>query len=96
MSDLTALVTGADKGIGKQIAAQLAAAGVSVHAGSRDPQRGQQAVDEIGGRARLVVPDVTDADSIADAAACRGARRPGPRLGFVRSAFAAETSLSSA
>jgi NAD(P)-dependent dehydrogenase (short-subunit alcohol dehydrogenase family) len=68
MSDSTALVTGADKGIGKQIAAQLAAAGVSVHVGSRDPERGQQAVDEIGGRARLLVLDVTDADSIADAA----------------------------
>ncbi|MFG1710702.1 SDR family NAD(P)-dependent oxidoreductase [Nonomuraea sp. M3C6] len=48
-------VTEADKGIGKQIAAQLAAAGVSVYVGSRDPERGQQAVDEIGGRARLLV-----------------------------------------
>jgi NAD(P)-dependent dehydrogenase (short-subunit alcohol dehydrogenase family) len=68
MSDSTALVTGADKGIGKQIAVQLAAAGVSVHVGSRNPQRGQRAVDEIGGSARLLVLDVTDADSIADAA----------------------------
>jgi NAD(P)-dependent dehydrogenase (short-subunit alcohol dehydrogenase family) len=41
---------------------------VSVSVGSRDPDRGQQAVDEIGGRARLLVLDVTDADSIAEAA----------------------------
>jgi NAD(P)-dependent dehydrogenase (short-subunit alcohol dehydrogenase family) len=68
MSESTALVTGADKGIGKQIAAQLAAAGVSVHVGSRDPERGRRAVDEIGGGARLLVLDVTDADGIADAA----------------------------
>jgi NAD(P)-dependent dehydrogenase (short-subunit alcohol dehydrogenase family) len=68
MTDSTALVTGADKGIGKQIAAQLVAAGVSVHAGSRNPERGQRAVDEIGGSARLLVLDVTDPDSIADAA----------------------------
>jgi NAD(P)-dependent dehydrogenase (short-subunit alcohol dehydrogenase family) len=68
MSDATALVTGADKGIGKQIAAQLAAAGVTVHVGSRDPERGQRAVDEIGGKARLLILDVTDAGSIADAA----------------------------
>ncbi|MGH2860993.1 MAG: SDR family NAD(P)-dependent oxidoreductase [Solirubrobacteraceae bacterium] len=68
MSDSAALVTGADKGIGKQIAAQLEAAGVDVHVGSRDRERGRQAVDEIGGRARLLVLDLTDADSIADAA----------------------------
>jgi NAD(P)-dependent dehydrogenase (short-subunit alcohol dehydrogenase family) len=68
MSDSTALVTGADKGIGKHIAAQLAAAGVNVWVGSRDPGRGQHAVDEIGARARLLVLDVTDATSIAEAA----------------------------
>jgi NAD(P)-dependent dehydrogenase (short-subunit alcohol dehydrogenase family) len=68
MSESTALVTGADRGIGKQIAAQLAAAGVCVHVGSRDPERGRQAVDEIGHDARLLVLDVTDAGSIAGAA----------------------------
>jgi NAD(P)-dependent dehydrogenase (short-subunit alcohol dehydrogenase family) len=68
MSASTALVTGADKGIGKHIAAQLAAAGVSVYVGSRDAGRGRDAVDEIGGGARLLLLDVTDADSIAGAA----------------------------
>jgi NAD(P)-dependent dehydrogenase (short-subunit alcohol dehydrogenase family) len=68
MNDSTALVTGANKGIGKEIARQLAAAGFTVHVGSRDPERGQRAVDEIGGGARLLVLDVTEPKSIADAA----------------------------
>ena len=68
MNNFTALVTGANKGIGKEIARQLAAAGHTVYAGSRDAERGQRAVDEIGGGARLLVLDVTEAKSIADAA----------------------------
>jgi NAD(P)-dependent dehydrogenase (short-subunit alcohol dehydrogenase family) len=68
MNDSTALVTGANKGIGKEIARQLVAAGFTVHVGSRDPARGQRAVDEIGGGARLLVLDVTEATSIAQAA----------------------------
>jgi NAD(P)-dependent dehydrogenase (short-subunit alcohol dehydrogenase family) len=68
MGTLTALVTGANKGIGKQIARQLADAGLTVYVGSRDAGRGKNAVGEIGGAARLLVLDVTDATSIADAA----------------------------
>ncbi|MFE2425818.1 SDR family oxidoreductase [Streptomyces sp. NPDC059373] len=68
MNDSTALVTGANKGIGKEIARQLAVAGLTVHVGSRDAGRGEQAVKEIGGDARLLVLDVTDGASIADAA----------------------------
>ena len=68
MDDSTALVTGANKGIGKEIARQLVAAGFTVYVGSRDPERGQRAVDEIGGGARLLVLDVTEATSIAGAA----------------------------
>jgi NAD(P)-dependent dehydrogenase (short-subunit alcohol dehydrogenase family) len=68
MNDSTALVTGANKGIGKEVARQLAAAGLTVYVGSRDPERGQRAVNEIGSNARLLVFDVTDAQSIADAA----------------------------
>jgi NAD(P)-dependent dehydrogenase (short-subunit alcohol dehydrogenase family) len=68
MNDSTALVTGANKGIGKEIARQLSEAGLTVYVGSRDPGRGQQAVDEIGGDARLLVLEVTDAASIAAAA----------------------------
>ena len=68
MNDSTALVTGANKGIGKEIARQLADAGLTVYVGSRDAGRGQQAVDEIGRNARLLVLDVTDDKSIAGAA----------------------------
>jgi NAD(P)-dependent dehydrogenase (short-subunit alcohol dehydrogenase family) len=67
MDKSIALVTGANKGIGKEIARQLAGAGVTVWVGSRDAERGERAVAEIGGDARLAVLDVTDAASIADA-----------------------------
>ncbi|WP_392671336.1 SDR family oxidoreductase [Streptomyces sp. LN785] len=69
MNDRTALVTGANKGIGKHIAGRLAAEGFTVYVGSRDVGRGQQAVEEIGGDARLLVLDVTDTHSINRAAA---------------------------
>ena len=36
MDNLIALVTGANKGIGKEIARQLAAAGLTVYVGARD------------------------------------------------------------
>jgi NAD(P)-dependent dehydrogenase (short-subunit alcohol dehydrogenase family) len=68
MNDYTALVTGANKGIGQQIAQQLAAAGLTVYVGSRDPARGLRAVSEIGGGARLLILDVTDTGSVASAA----------------------------
>ena len=68
MNNSTALVTGANKGIGKEIARQLSGGGLTVYVGSRDAGRGQQAVDEIGGGARLLVLDVTEPKSIADAA----------------------------
>jgi NAD(P)-dependent dehydrogenase (short-subunit alcohol dehydrogenase family) len=68
MNNSTALVTGANKGIGKEIARRLADAGLTVYLGSRDGERGQRAVDEIGGDTRLLVLDVTDDQSIAEAA----------------------------
>jgi NAD(P)-dependent dehydrogenase (short-subunit alcohol dehydrogenase family) len=68
MDTLIALVTGANKGIGKEIARQLADAGHTVYVGSRDADRGAAAVAEIGGDARVLVLDVTDAASVAAAA----------------------------
>lgn len=67
MDTSIALVTGANKGIGKEIARQLADSGATVFVGARDVERGQRAVDEIGGDARLLVLDVTDSASIASA-----------------------------
>ncbi|MFJ9901309.1 SDR family oxidoreductase [Streptomyces sp. NPDC101152] len=69
MNDRAALVTGANKGIGRHIAGQLAAEGFTVYVGARDADRGRRAVAEIGDRARLLVLDVTDPDGIARAAA---------------------------
>jgi NAD(P)-dependent dehydrogenase (short-subunit alcohol dehydrogenase family) len=68
MDNLIAVVTGANKGIGKEIARQLAGAGLTVYVGSRDAARGERTVAEIGGDTRLLVLDVTDAASIAAAA----------------------------
>jgi NAD(P)-dependent dehydrogenase (short-subunit alcohol dehydrogenase family) len=68
VDNLVALVTGASNGIGKEIARQLADAGLTVYAGSRDAARGERAVEEIGGDSTLLVLDVTDDASIAAAA----------------------------
>ena len=71
-----ALVTGANKGIGHEIATQLAARGYTVLVGARDPARGEAAARRIAGDARALALDVTRADSIA-AAAARIARELG-------------------
>ena len=65
-----ALVTGANKGIGLQIAKDLAALGFTVLVGSRDFPRGEAAAREIAGDAHALQLDVTDRASI-DAAAAR-------------------------
>ncbi len=63
-----ALVTGANKGIGAQIAKDLAGYGFKVLVGSRSLEKGQAAADSIGANAYAVQLDVTDSDSIAAAA----------------------------
>lgn len=71
-----ALVTGANKGIGLEIARQLAREQVTVLVGARDRQRGEAAAEQLRGEgldARFVQLDVTDAASIAQAAATIGA-----------------------
>ncbi|MCC3331321.1 SDR family oxidoreductase [Nocardia abscessus] len=72
MSEQTiALVTGANKGIGYQIAAGLGALGWSVGVGARDEQRREAAVEKLraaGADAFGVPLDVTDDASVAAAA----------------------------
>jgi NAD(P)-dependent dehydrogenase (short-subunit alcohol dehydrogenase family) len=63
-----ALITGANQGMGKQVAKELVADGLTVFVGSRDLTRGEQAAAEIGGGAVALQLDVTDAASIARAA----------------------------
>jgi NAD(P)-dependent dehydrogenase (short-subunit alcohol dehydrogenase family) len=63
-----ALVSGANTGIGLQVARELARHGLTVLAGSRDLGRGQAAVAEIDGDAHAIQLDVTDGSSIAAAA----------------------------
>jgi NAD(P)-dependent dehydrogenase (short-subunit alcohol dehydrogenase family) len=60
------LITGANKGLGFETARQLIAAGHTVYLGSRDPDRGRRAADELG--TRLVLLDVTDDTSVEAAA----------------------------
>ncbi len=68
MPDRIALITGANQGVGKQVAKELAEHGLTVLVGSRDLRRGEEAAAEIGLGARAVQIDVTDLASIASAA----------------------------
>jgi NAD(P)-dependent dehydrogenase (short-subunit alcohol dehydrogenase family) len=71
-SQQIALVTGANKGLGRETARRLAAAGMTVLAGSRDAGRGRAAAAELaadGADVRFLQLDVTDADSVKSAAA---------------------------
>jgi NAD(P)-dependent dehydrogenase (short-subunit alcohol dehydrogenase family) len=63
-----ALVTGANRGIGLQIARELAAHGFIVLVGSRNLEHGEAAAKSIGADARALQLDVTDRASIAAAA----------------------------
>jgi NAD(P)-dependent dehydrogenase (short-subunit alcohol dehydrogenase family) len=62
----TALVTGANKGIGLEIVKQLIAEGMEVYLGARDVERGEKAAADTG--ATFVQIDVTDPASVASAA----------------------------
>ncbi len=66
----TALITGANKGLGFETARRLAGLGWTVHLGARDPERGEQAaarLSEGGGDVRFVQLDVTADDSVTGA-----------------------------
>lgn len=63
-----ALITGANQGIGLQVAHDLAAQGLVVLVGSRDLSKGEVAAQSIGEAAHALQLDVTDHASIAAAA----------------------------
>jgi NAD(P)-dependent dehydrogenase (short-subunit alcohol dehydrogenase family) len=61
----TTLITGANKGLGRETAGRLIAAGHDVWIGARDAAAGQEAAEALG--ARFVALDVTDDASVAAA-----------------------------
>lgn len=63
----TTLITGANKGLGRETARRLLADGHEVWLAARDPSLGHAVADELG--ARFVQLDVTDEDSVSAAAA---------------------------
>lgn len=63
-----ALITGANQGVGFQVAKELVANGVTVLVGSRNVERGQAAAQQIGQSAVPIQLDVTDQASIQAAA----------------------------
>ncbi|GAB2555384.1 SDR family oxidoreductase [Spirosoma aerophilum] len=66
----TALITGANKGIGKEIARQLAQKGYAVFIGARDMAKGREAAEELceaGYEATFIQLDVNDPVSIRTA-----------------------------
>lgn len=62
----TTLITGSNKGLGRETARRLLAAGHDVWLAARDPERGRAAAQELD--ARFVQLDVTDEESVRAAA----------------------------
>jgi len=62
-----ALVSGANRGIGREIARQLAGRGLTVVVGSRDLEKGEAAAAELAGTAVATQLDVTDESSAPSA-----------------------------
>ncbi|MEX5633314.1 SDR family NAD(P)-dependent oxidoreductase [Parafrankia sp. FMc2] len=70
-SENIALVTGGNKGIGREVVRQLAAAGMTVYLGARHADRGRQAAQELAGSGsdvRFLQLDVTDQNQVDGAA----------------------------
>jgi NAD(P)-dependent dehydrogenase (short-subunit alcohol dehydrogenase family) len=61
------LITGANKGLGREVARRMIALRYRVWLAARDSTRGRDAADALGAKARFVQLDVTDDSSIAAA-----------------------------
>src|SRR4051812_45165092 len=69
----TTLITGANKGLGRETARRLVEAGHDVWLGARDPRTGQEAAAAVGGRfVRLDVTDQGSTDAARDVIAGGG------------------------
>jgi NAD(P)-dependent dehydrogenase (short-subunit alcohol dehydrogenase family) len=70
LETMIAIVTGANKGIGQEVARQLAESGHTVYLGSRSLERGQKACAALGNPENLKVIelDVSHPESVAEAA----------------------------
>ncbi|WP_116788543.1 SDR family NAD(P)-dependent oxidoreductase [Flavobacterium psychrotrophum] len=64
-----ALVTGANTGVGFQVAKALATEGYTVYVGARNLQKGEAAASAIGNAAKAIHLDITDTDTINRAVA---------------------------
>jgi NAD(P)-dependent dehydrogenase (short-subunit alcohol dehydrogenase family) len=75
-SDRVVVVTGGNRGLGREVARQCAARGDTVLLGARDLAAGERAARELRGQVRAVRLDVTDVDGLAalakDVAATEG------------------------
>ncbi|MCW0214313.1 MAG: SDR family oxidoreductase [Pseudonocardia sp.] len=79
MTARVAVVTGANRGIGRAIAVGLAGAGFTVAATARDPATLKETVDDVaavGGSATALACDVRDEHSVAEMAAAAAALGP--------------------
>jgi NAD(P)-dependent dehydrogenase (short-subunit alcohol dehydrogenase family) len=75
----SALVTGANKGIGREVARRLAAVGFKVWLGARDAERGMEAAQALSGEGldvHWLEIDVTQNESVAAAVKTVGADEP--------------------
>jgi NAD(P)-dependent dehydrogenase (short-subunit alcohol dehydrogenase family) len=77
MADTIALVTGANKGIGREISRQLAAKGILVLMGARDRERGEKAVADL--RAQRLPVEFIQIDVTSDASVDQAAAEVGRR-----------------
>jgi NAD(P)-dependent dehydrogenase (short-subunit alcohol dehydrogenase family) len=68
LENKVALVTGANQGVGFQVAKALAENGYIVYVGSRNLQNGVAAAEKIGYKAQAIQIDVTDKKSVENAA----------------------------